>query len=160
MQTANVKPPITQSVAFYPLFLSCSLSYAPATTHWHALGDTWRHMVTCTHSHTHTWVQMSGTFVYQSCQQLLQHGNYPETRLSFWSTHQHHTHTHFKEEIISSIHVIHMFPVQCEKKLSPFHTPVAIYTFLTHFLPVRDLLRTVWPVFTQTCHILRHMMYW
>lgn len=131
----------------------------PTDTHLETHGDTWRHMVTCTHSHTHTWVQMSGTFVYQSCQQLLQHGNYPETRLSFWSTHQHHTHTHFKE-IISSIHVIHMFPVQCEKKLSPFHTPVTIYTFLTHFLPVRDLLRTVWPVFTQTCHILRHMMYW
>ena len=40
IQTANVKPAITQSVGFYVPPLSLLLPYAAASTHWHTLGYT------------------------------------------------------------------------------------------------------------------------
>lgn len=108
----------------------------PTDTHLETHGDTWRHMVTCTHSHTHTWVQMSGTFVYQSCQQLLQHGNYPETRLSFWSTHQHHTHTHTSKRRLSPPYMLLICFRYNVKRSFPLSTLLSLFI---HFSPTSSL---------------------
>lgn len=77
MQTANVKPPITQSVAFYLL----SLFLALCLTHPHLPTDT--HLVRDTYTER-GGAQMLAPFVYQSCQQqVLQHGNYQQTVFKF-----------------------------------------------------------------------------